>query len=49
MDPDLGVDVVDMSFVRAVEVDGEIARLTMTLTSPVCPTHRVSAASPDSP
>lgn len=37
IDPDLGVNVVDMGFVRAVEVDGDVARLTMTLTSPACP------------
>lgn len=37
IDPDLGVNVVDLGFVRAVEVDGDVARLTMTLTSPACP------------
>jgi metal-sulfur cluster biosynthetic enzyme len=37
IDPDLGVNVVDMGFVRAVELHDGVARLTMTLTSPACP------------
>nr|WP_202506007.1 iron-sulfur cluster assembly protein [Amycolatopsis rubida] len=38
LDPDLGVNVVDLGFVRGVTVDEhDIATLTMTLTSPACP------------
>jgi metal-sulfur cluster biosynthetic enzyme len=37
IDPDLGVNVVDLGFVREVALDGATARLTMTLTSPACP------------
>jgi metal-sulfur cluster biosynthetic enzyme/ribosomal protein L22 len=38
LDPDLGVNVVDLGFVRGVEVDEHgFAVLTMTLTSPACP------------
>ncbi|WP_223280868.1 metal-sulfur cluster assembly factor [Streptomyces antnestii] len=38
LDPDLGVNVVDLGFVRRVEVDEHgFAVLTMTLTSPACP------------
>lgn len=38
LDPDLGVNVVDLGFVRGVTVDEHnVATLTMTLTSPACP------------
>lgn len=38
LDPDLGVNVVDLGFVRGIEVDEHgFAVLTMTLTSPACP------------
>jgi metal-sulfur cluster biosynthetic enzyme/ribosomal protein L22 len=37
IDPDLGVNVVDLGFVRAVAVEERTAVLTMTLTSAACP------------
>ena len=37
IDPDLGVNIVDLGFVRAVTVDGQTAVITMTLTSAACP------------
>ncbi|MFD4636301.1 iron-sulfur cluster assembly protein [Lentzea sp. NPDC058436] len=37
IDPDLGVNVVDLGFVRQVRIDGGIATITMTLTSAACP------------
>ena len=37
IDPDLGVNIVDLGFVRAVRVDGRTAVITMTLTSAACP------------
>jgi metal-sulfur cluster biosynthetic enzyme len=37
IDPDLGVNIVDLGFVRAVAVDGQTAVITMTLTSAACP------------
>jgi len=38
LDPDLGVNVVDLGFVRGVTLDEhDVATLTMTLTSPACP------------
>jgi metal-sulfur cluster biosynthetic enzyme/ribosomal protein L22 len=37
IDPDLGVNVVDLGFVRAVRTDGGTAVITMTLTSAACP------------
>ncbi|MFC4943557.1 metal-sulfur cluster assembly factor [Pseudonocardia sp. GCM10023141] len=37
IDPDLGVNVVDLGFVRDIDLDSDPAVLTMTLTSPACP------------
>jgi len=37
IDPDLGVNIVDLGFVRAVAVQGQTAVITMTLTSAACP------------
>jgi len=37
IDPDLGVNVVDLGFVRDIDLDASPAVLTMTLTSPACP------------
>ncbi|MGE0299024.1 metal-sulfur cluster assembly factor [Pseudonocardia sp.] len=45
LDPDLGINVVDMGFVRDIRIDvrsdGDNARLTMTLTSPACPLTKI--------
>jgi metal-sulfur cluster biosynthetic enzyme len=37
IDPDLGVNIVDLGFVRAVAIEGQTAVIAMTLTSPACP------------
>jgi len=37
MDPELGVNIVDLGLVYDVEVDGGLVRINMTLTSPGCP------------
>jgi metal-sulfur cluster biosynthetic enzyme/ribosomal protein L22 len=37
IDSDLGVNIVDLGFVRRVEVQDQTALITMTLTSPACP------------
>jgi metal-sulfur cluster biosynthetic enzyme/ribosomal protein L22 len=37
IDPDLGINVVDLGFVRRITVDNRIAIITMTLTSAACP------------
>ena len=37
IDPDLGVNIVDLGFVRAVTVREQTAVITMTLTSAACP------------
>ncbi len=37
LDPDLGVNIMDLGFVRNIAVVGGRADITMTLTSPACP------------
>lgn len=37
IDPELGVNIVDLGLVYRVEIDGDSARITMTMTSPACP------------
>jgi metal-sulfur cluster biosynthetic enzyme len=37
IDPDLGVNIVDLGFVRAITIEGRTAVIAMTLTSPACP------------
>jgi metal-sulfur cluster biosynthetic enzyme/ribosomal protein L22 len=37
IDPDLGVNIVDLGFVRSIEVRSRTAVITMTLTSAACP------------
>jgi len=44
IDPDLGVNIVDLGFVRAVEVRDRTAVITMTLTSAACPLSRIMEA-----
>ncbi|OZI77103.1 iron-sulfur cluster assembly protein [Bordetella genomosp. 12] len=42
LDPDLGVNIVDLGFVRQVRLDDAgHATITMTLTSPACPLAKV--------
>jgi metal-sulfur cluster biosynthetic enzyme len=37
IDPELGVNVVDLGLVYAVAVDGERVHVEMTMTTPACP------------
>jgi metal-sulfur cluster biosynthetic enzyme len=37
VDPELGVNIVDLGLVYGVAIDGGRARITMTTTSAVCP------------
>ena len=37
IDPELGVNIVDLGLIYRVDVDGHSARITMTMTSPACP------------
>jgi len=37
IDPELGINIVDLGLVYGVQVEERSARITMTMTSPACP------------
>jgi metal-sulfur cluster biosynthetic enzyme len=37
IDPELGINIVDLGLVYAIDIDGARVRLVMTMTSPACP------------
>ncbi len=37
VDPEIGMNIIQLGLVRDVEVDGEVGRLKMILTTPFCP------------
>ena len=37
IDPELGINIVDLGLVYGIEVDGADVRITMTMTTPACP------------
>jgi metal-sulfur cluster biosynthetic enzyme len=37
VDPELGVNIVDLGLVYRIDVEGGRARIAMTMTSPTCP------------
>jgi len=39
IDPELGINIVDLGLVYSAEVLGNRARVVMTMTTPACPMH----------
>lgn len=39
MDPELGVNLVDLGLIYSVKIEGRSVRVAMTLTTPGCPMH----------
>lgn len=37
LDPEIGINIVDLGLVYGVRLEGEVALLDITLTSPACP------------
>lgn len=37
IDPEIGINIVDLGLVYGVRMDGDVALLDVTLTSPACP------------
>ena len=40
IDPELGVNVVDLGLIYGIDVNGGVVRVRMTLTTPSCPLHQ---------
>jgi metal-sulfur cluster biosynthetic enzyme len=39
VDPELGINIVDLGLVYNLDVDGGLVRVEMTMTTPACPLH----------
>lgn len=37
IDPEIGLNVVELGLIRDLEMEGELTRITMILTTPFCP------------
>ena len=41
IDPEIGINIVDLGFIYGIDVDGNSVRVRMTLTNPGCPMHQM--------
>lgn len=41
IDPELGINIVDLGLVYAIEVQSECVHIQITMTTPACPLHGV--------
>ncbi len=39
IDPEIGINIVDLGFIYGVDISGDNVRVRMTLTNPGCPMH----------
>jgi len=39
IDPEIGLNIVDLGFIYGVEIEGKNVKIRMTLTTPGCPMH----------
>lgn len=37
IDPEIGINIVDLGLIYGIEIDGDAIHVTMTMTSPACP------------
>ena len=47
LDPEVGINIVDLGLVYGIAVDGDDVRVTLTLTTPGCPLHDTIAEAVD--
>lgn len=43
-DPELGINIIDLGLVYAIDVSGGIVHIKMTMTTPACPLHAYLSA-----
>lgn len=48
IDPEIGINIVDLGLVYKVELLGDVARVEMTMTTPACPLHEYLASGVES-
>ena len=48
IDPELGINIVDLGLVYDLELVGDVARIEMTMTTPACPLHEYLASGVES-
>ena len=44
VDPELGIGIVDMGLIYGISINGSDVKLTMTMTSPMCPVTSIILA-----